>query len=141
MCESSNDLSQSMRKRAILDLSLSFLIVATLLWPSLVHGDEVDEYIKLRMEKEHLPGLSLAILKDGSPLSSRDMDTLTLSSRFRLLQKPPIKLARSQNNLQQPRSCSSFRMVGSSWTGESANTSAARQKHGRTLPSAICSTT
>ena len=30
-----------------------------------MRGDEVDDYIKVRMEHEHLPGLSLAVLKDG----------------------------------------------------------------------------
>jgi CubicO group peptidase (beta-lactamase class C family) len=44
---------------------LPFLILVTLLWSALVRCDEVDDYIQLRMEKEHLPGLSLAVLKDG----------------------------------------------------------------------------
>jgi CubicO group peptidase (beta-lactamase class C family) len=44
----------------------SFLILALLLWPFLLHADEVDDYIKHRMKKEHLPGLSLAVLKDGN---------------------------------------------------------------------------
>jgi CubicO group peptidase (beta-lactamase class C family) len=47
-------------------LSLAFLLVCSaLLFTSFAHGDEVDKYIKIRMEKEHLPGLSLAVLKDG----------------------------------------------------------------------------
>lgn len=52
-------------KIAFMTQRLPFLILAALLWPSLVHGDEVDDYIKLRMEKEHLPGLSLAVIRDG----------------------------------------------------------------------------
>ena len=45
---------------------LSFLLVlTTLLFSSFVRGDEVDEYIKVRLAKEHLPGLSLAVLRNG----------------------------------------------------------------------------
>jgi CubicO group peptidase (beta-lactamase class C family) len=41
------------------------LILPTLLCSSFVHADDVDAYIKLRMDKEHIPGLSLAVLRDG----------------------------------------------------------------------------
>lgn len=44
---------------------LSFLVLATILGSSLARGDEVDDYIMVRMEREHLPGLSLAVLKNG----------------------------------------------------------------------------
>jgi CubicO group peptidase (beta-lactamase class C family) len=47
---------------------LSFLLLPTLLFPSFVHADQVDAYIELRMGKEHLPGLSLAVLRDGKVL-------------------------------------------------------------------------
>src|SRR5580700_2649011 len=56
---------QLAKERLLITHRLSFLILATLLCPALVRGDEVDDYIKVRMEKEHLPGLSLAVLKDG----------------------------------------------------------------------------
>ena len=46
-------------------LHLLVLVLAALLSPPLVHGDDVDDYVKIRMEKEHLPGLSLAVIKDG----------------------------------------------------------------------------
>jgi CubicO group peptidase (beta-lactamase class C family) len=44
----------------------SFLFIMTgLLFSPSIHADQVDTYIKLRMDKEHLPGLSLAVLRDG----------------------------------------------------------------------------
>jgi CubicO group peptidase (beta-lactamase class C family) len=52
-------------ERTSIKRRLSFLLFLILLSPSFVHGDDVDEYIKLRMAKEHLPGLSLAVLKNG----------------------------------------------------------------------------
>jgi CubicO group peptidase (beta-lactamase class C family) len=41
------------------------LILLALSLPSSVHADDVDAYVKLRMDKEHIPGLSLAVVKDA----------------------------------------------------------------------------
>lgn len=47
-------------------LGLSFVI-----WVAAVSGaraDEVDDYVTAQMERQHIPGLSLAVLKDGKPV-------------------------------------------------------------------------
>ncbi len=49
----------------ILHVRILALVFAVLASPSLVRADNVDDYIRVRMEKEHLPGLSLAVVKDG----------------------------------------------------------------------------
>ena len=36
-----------------------------------VFADEVDDYVRAVMEKQRIPGLSLAIVKDGAPLKLR----------------------------------------------------------------------
>jgi CubicO group peptidase (beta-lactamase class C family) len=41
------------------------LVLAIRLFPTVAHADEIDEYIKLRIAKEHLPGLSLAVVRNG----------------------------------------------------------------------------
>src|SRR5207244_1907342 len=42
-----------------------FAIVILLTATVAVRADDVDDYIKAEMQKQHIPGLSLAILKDG----------------------------------------------------------------------------
>ncbi len=41
------------------------LIIAPFLWGSPARGDKIDDYVKARMEKEHIPGLSLAVVNKG----------------------------------------------------------------------------
>src|SRR5690349_6971983 len=50
---------------------LILLLVSFLSFTSAVHADEVDNYIKLRMQKEHIPGLSLAVVRDGRVVKAR----------------------------------------------------------------------
>jgi D-alanyl-D-alanine carboxypeptidase len=33
--------------------------------------DEVDVYVKVQMEKQHIPGVSLAVVKDGKVVLAR----------------------------------------------------------------------
>src|SRR5260370_26896631 len=41
------------------------LIIAPFLWGSPARGDKIDDYVKARMEKQHIPGLSLAVVNKG----------------------------------------------------------------------------
>ena len=47
--------------------SLSILLTAA---PS-AHADRVDDYIRARMRWEHIPGLSLAVIKDGKVVRAK----------------------------------------------------------------------
>ena len=44
--------------------SLSLLLALTLSVPNL-RADKVDDYVREQMEKQHIPGLALAVVKDG----------------------------------------------------------------------------
>lgn len=47
------------------------LVLAAVVWCAAVSGaraDEVDDYISGQMSRQHIPGLSLAVLKDGKPV-------------------------------------------------------------------------
>jgi D-alanyl-D-alanine carboxypeptidase len=54
-------MENSARKRRHINLFLSLLIATSL--P--VHADAVDEYVNAQMQKLHIPGLSIAVVKDG----------------------------------------------------------------------------
>lgn len=41
------------------------MFALVLLTPRFAHGDEVDDYIRAEMERQHIPGLSLAVVKNG----------------------------------------------------------------------------
>src|SRR5260221_14559014 len=43
-------------------------VVAFLLTTSIAKGDRVDHYIRQEMERRHIPGVELAVLKDGKPV-------------------------------------------------------------------------
>src|SRR2546422_1005795 len=47
-----------------------FAIVILLTATVAVRADDVDDYIKAEMQKQHIPGLSLAILKDGKVIKT-----------------------------------------------------------------------
>jgi len=45
--------------------------LALVVWVAAVSGaraDEIDDYVTAQMSKQHIPGLSLAVLKDGKPV-------------------------------------------------------------------------
>ncbi|MGC4071201.1 MAG: serine hydrolase [Nibricoccus sp.] len=47
------------------------LVMASIIWVTAVgvaHADEVDDYITAQMDRQHIPGLSLAVVKDGQPV-------------------------------------------------------------------------
>jgi D-alanyl-D-alanine carboxypeptidase len=54
---------------------MSRRIILPLLWlifaPLAVHADKVDDYIKVQMQRKHIPGLSLAVVKDGRLLKAK----------------------------------------------------------------------
>src|SRR5260370_19294907 len=52
-------------RRGSLSVLPVLLIIATFLWGSPARGDKIDDYVKARMEKEHIPGLSLAVVNKG----------------------------------------------------------------------------
>jgi CubicO group peptidase (beta-lactamase class C family) len=58
-------------------LALPLILIALFL-PSVIHADDVDAYIKLRMDKEHIPGLSLAVVKDGKVVKLKGYGTSNL---------------------------------------------------------------
>ena len=51
------------------------LILLALSFPSSARADDVDAYVKLRMDKEHIPGLSLAVVKDGKVVKLKGYGT------------------------------------------------------------------
>ena len=58
---------------------LAFLLILLALSPpSSVRADDVDAYVKLRMDKEHIPGLSLAVVKDGKVVKLKGYGTSNL---------------------------------------------------------------
>jgi CubicO group peptidase (beta-lactamase class C family) len=58
-------------------LAFLLILLAPFL-PSMTRADDVDAYIKLRMEKEHIPGLSLAVVKDGKVVKLKGYGTSNL---------------------------------------------------------------
>jgi CubicO group peptidase (beta-lactamase class C family) len=47
------------------------LLLGALLCASPVVADRVDDYIQLRMHKEHIPGLSLAVVQNGKIVKTK----------------------------------------------------------------------
>src|ERR1041385_128423 len=50
-------------KRTLLS---AFLLIATV--AASAKADNVDEFIKAEMQRQHIPGLTIAVLKDGKPI-------------------------------------------------------------------------
>src|SRR5690349_23480638 len=68
----------SPRKNGDTTMARGSLAVALLLFaaaarpaPAQDHAAEVDAYVRVRMEKLHVPGLSLAVVKDGRVVLAR----------------------------------------------------------------------
>src|SRR5688572_6103396 len=45
--------------------SIALRILFVLLSQVLLHADEVDDYVQAELKKQHIPGLSLAVVKNG----------------------------------------------------------------------------
>ena len=56
----------------------SFLCLVLALFAGAAHADEVDDYILDRMERRHIAGLSLAVLKAGKPVKVKGYGTANL---------------------------------------------------------------
>src|SRR5687768_4529187 len=49
-----------------------FVVGVICLVAAIAHADAVDDYIKAEIEKQHIPGLSLAVVKDGVVIKSAE---------------------------------------------------------------------
>lgn len=47
-----------------------FALVLLLTLTSAVHADDVDDYVKREMERQHVPGVSVVVIKDGKVVKS-----------------------------------------------------------------------
>jgi CubicO group peptidase (beta-lactamase class C family) len=53
-------------------LFLVWAVASVGAWPAATaRGDEVDEYAKAAIERRHIPGLAIAVIKDGKLLFER----------------------------------------------------------------------
>ena len=66
------------RDSAVAARHLAFLLMLSPLVSGVALADDVDAYIKLRMDKEHIPGLSLAVVKDGKVVKLKGYGTSNL---------------------------------------------------------------
>lgn len=74
---------------------LAFLLILLALFSaSSVRADDVDAYVKFRMDKEHIPGLSLAVVKDGKVMKLKGYGTSNLELNCLLFRTRSMGLAR-----------------------------------------------
>src|ERR1700728_126499 len=66
------------RDAAMAARQLAFLLMLSPLLSGVALADDVDAYIQLRMDKEHIPGLSLAVVKDGKVVKLKGYGTSNL---------------------------------------------------------------
>lgn len=52
-------------------LSPLFVILLLLAAPLAAHADKVDDYVQATMKRQHIPGLSLAVVKDGKVIKAK----------------------------------------------------------------------
>src|ERR1041384_4755075 len=57
---------------------LFFSILGALLSACSALADKVDDYIRFRMEKEHIPGLSLAVVREGKVIKAKGYGVASL---------------------------------------------------------------
>src|SRR5262249_16586017 len=56
-------------RASFMKYSLAFVVLPLLLVaPGVVRADQVDDYLKAQIEKNHIPGLSVVILRDGKTI-------------------------------------------------------------------------
>lgn len=74
---------------------LSLLLIAYLLilFPPVVLADRIDDYIEARMRREHIPGLSLAIVQNGKVIRLKGYGYADLENRVRTTPDTVFRLA------------------------------------------------
>jgi len=60
---------------------LMMVFAILLLCPRKAHADKVDDYIRLRMQKEHIPGLSLVVVREGKIIKAKGYGYASLELR------------------------------------------------------------
>jgi CubicO group peptidase (beta-lactamase class C family) len=62
-------------------------------------SDKVGDYVRAEMKRQRIPGLSLAIVKDGKIIWRRDMGWRTSNLTSRQVLKRSTRFVRSANSL------------------------------------------
>jgi CubicO group peptidase (beta-lactamase class C family) len=79
---------------------LALLVLLTRLGPSgAARGDAVDDYVRKRMERERIPGLSLAVLRDGKVIKAAGYGYASLELRVPARPETVYELASSTKPL------------------------------------------
>ncbi|MGC4044945.1 MAG: serine hydrolase domain-containing protein [Armatimonas sp.] len=68
-------------------------IGALLLLSSLAQADSVDSYIRMRQERDHVPGIAVAIVKDGKVVRKKGYGYADLEHKARVTTDTPYQLA------------------------------------------------
>jgi CubicO group peptidase (beta-lactamase class C family) len=72
-------------------LASTILILSTIVGPA--HADTIDDFIKRQINKRHIPGLSLAILKDGKVLKTAGYGYANLELKVKATPQTVYELA------------------------------------------------
>jgi CubicO group peptidase (beta-lactamase class C family) len=75
--------------------------------PSAALADKVDDYINSQMQRRHIPGLSLAVVRDGKIIKVKGYGLANVETPRLLLLKLCTRSPRSANSSWQPESCCS----------------------------------
>ena len=65
-------------------LLLVWAVASGVAWPAAtVRGDEVDDYAKAAIERHHIPGLAIAVIRDGKLLFERQYGSANVETNTR----------------------------------------------------------
>lgn len=106
-----------LRKRTPL-LSLLLIVAAAIN----ARADQLDDYIKAEMEKQHIPGLSMAVVRDGKVIRAQGYGLANVNSTSPPNPRQSIESVQSASSSSQVALCCSSRRAKSLSTTRSAST-------------------
>ena len=72
------------RARRVVSLTVAWIMLAMPLLHTPAHADALARYVETQLVRQHLPGLALAVLKDGKRIESRSFGWADLERRVRV---------------------------------------------------------
>jgi CubicO group peptidase (beta-lactamase class C family) len=66
-------------------------------------GDEVDRYVLAQMDKQHIPGLSMAVLRHGKAVRSQGYGFANVERKIAVTRDTVFQLQSSPNHSPRPR--------------------------------------
>ena len=123
-----------MRRRRTQFLGVALFVAAT----GIARADKTDDFVRNAIQRQKVPGLSLAVIKDGKIIKAEGYVLANVELKIPATPETVYRIGRSASSSSPPGSCCSCRRGSFASKTRSRNILRERPLPGRTSRSGIC---